>query len=455
MRVATVSRMAGADHPETSTLPSRIAGLVAAAPDDTYTRLTTEWAVMGAPAVIVRPITASDVSEAIEFAQAASIPIAVRSGGHSGPQFGTYDGALVIDLSELNDVVVHPDGLVSVGAGATWGQVAAALAPHNLAITSGDTRSVGVGGLTLLGGFGWLVREHGLALDSLFQVEIVTADGKVLRADATENSDLYWAVRGGGGNFGVVTRFVFRAQGLPGVVAGAITVGATTSTLSNAIRQWRDAMRMAPEILNSTFMVMPAFGDEPPTTQVLVCYGGTDEAAASAAMSPLLGMADVSTYAIGAQAYADLLEDPQAPEAPVKIVANNGFASNFADDVIDALVVAHQELSGMVMIRYLRGAFNRVPADATAFAYRDAEVLIISATFVPLDAPPEAVNRVATIWDGVRPHTSGTYGNFTVSSGASTTEEMYPPETLRRLREVKHRYDPQNVFRRNHNIAPE
>jgi hypothetical protein len=446
--------MAGSDHPGTTSLATRIAGTVAAAPDDTYAKITAEYAVMGSPAVIVRPVSTSDVAEAIAVARAASLPIAVRSGGHTGMQFGTYDGALVIDLRELKEVEVQPDGLVSVGAGATWGEVAAALTPHKLAITSGDTRSVGVGGLTLLGGFGWLVREHGLALDNLFEVEIVTADGAVLTANKSENSDLFWAVRGGGGNFGVVTRFVFRAQGLAGVVAGSIDVGTPTSTLSSSLRQWRDAMRGSPEVLNSTFMAMPAFGEMPPSTQVLVCYGGPDEAAASAAIAPLLGMPDAGAHTIASQAYADLLEDPHAPDAPVRIVTNNGFVEDFSDDAIDTLASVQQQVGGILMIRYLQGAFNRVPADDTAFAYRDAEVLVICAGFVPLDAPAAVSERIAALWDTFRRYTHGLYGNFTLAAGENVTERMYPPATLRRLREVKARYDSQNVFRRNHNITP-
>jgi FAD/FMN-containing dehydrogenase len=403
---------------------------------------------------MVRPGTAADVAEAIQLAREQSLPIAVRSGGHSGLQFGTYDDALVIDLGDLNEVTVHGDGLVSVGAGAIWGDVATTLGAYDLAITSGDTRDVGVGGLTLGGGFGWLVRSNGLALDNLFQVEIVTADGDVLTASSTEHSDLFWAVRGGGGNFGIVTTFVFRAQRVPGVVAGAIAVNTTTSTLATALRQWRDALRTAPEELNSTFAALPGFGEQPPSIQVLVCYGGEDGAAASAAIAPLLGMSGAGSHTIQHQPYADLLEDAQEPAEGFRIVANNSFIGDLSDDAVDALSAVHQQLAGMLMIRYLRGAYNRVPADATAFGNRDAEVLVIAASFMPADAPTEASDRIAEIWDSLQPYTHGLYGNFTLASGSSVTERMYSPATMRRLREVKSRYDPQNLFRRNHNIVP-
>ena len=410
--------------------------------------------LMGEPRVIVRPGSAADVAEAIRYARQESLPLAVRGGGHSGPQFGDYNGAVVIDLAELNQVHVRDDGLVSVGGGATWGEVASALRAHNLAITSGDTRDVGVGGLTLGGGFGWLVRSHGLALDNLFQVELVTADSDVVIANTVEHSDLFWAVRGGGGNFGVVTECVFRAQTVSGVIAGAIPVGTATSPLTTALKQWRDALRTAPEDLNSTFVALPAFGEQPPGTQVLVCYGGTDEAAASAALAPLLGMSGAGEPSIGAKAYADLLEDARPPEGDVRVVANNGFVDDFSDDAIDAVAAVHHQLAGMVMIRYLRGAYSRVPADATALGNRDAEVLVIAAAFVPPDASPEATDRVFTLWASLQPYMHGLYGNFTMAAGASTTVQMYSPETMHRLREIKRRYDPHNLFRRNHNIVP-
>jgi FAD/FMN-containing dehydrogenase len=410
--------------------------------------------LMGEPRVIVRPGTAADVAEAVQYAREESLPIAVRSGGHSGLQFGSYDDALVIDLVEFTQVAVLGDGLIRVGAGATWGEVATTLSSFDLAITSGDTRDVGVGGLTLGGGFGWLVRNHGLALDNLFQVEIVTADGEVLTANATEHSDLFWAVRGGGGNFGIVTEFVFRAQRVPGVVAGAININTATSTLTTALYEWRDAMREAPEELNSTFAALPGFGEVPPSIQVLVCYDGTDGAAASAAMAPLLGMTGAESHTIQLQPYADLLEDARAPEDGVRIIANNGFVNDFSDDAIVALSAVHQQLAGILMLRYLRGAYNRVPADATAFGNRDAEVLVIAAAFVPGDAPAAANEPIFALWESLQPFTHGLYGNFTLAAGSSVTERMYSPTTLHRLREIKRRYDPQNLFRRNHNILP-
>ncbi|PRY68585.1 FAD/FMN-containing dehydrogenase [Glaciihabitans tibetensis] len=456
--------MAGSDH-LSHPLKKRVAGLVAVPTEDSHTALSGRYAIMGEPAIIVRPATAGDVAEAIGFAKDASLAIAVRSGGHSGPAFGDYTDAMVIDLGALDRVVVRGGGLVSVGAGATWGQVAATLGAHDLAITSGDTRSVGVGGLTLGGGFGWLVRKYGLALDALEAVEIVTAAGEVAIASANLNSDLFWAVRGGGGNFGVITEFSFRAHPLPGVVAGAISISAGTSAAASTtpsteppfaatLRQWRDVMRTAPEELNTTFFAMPAPVGQEPSAQIVVCYGGADEAAASAAITPLHSVAGAGSHTIGPKRYADVLDDPPPPNAPVRVVALNSFCDDLSDDAIADLTAVQAQLGGVLMIRYLRGAFNRVPAEATAFAHRSAEVLLIVGVFLPQDAPQEAADRVIALWTSLEPHTYGTYGNFTLATDDMITSKMYSPATLRRLRTLKRRYDPENVFRRNHNIVP-
>ena len=179
---------------------------------------------VGAPAVILRPSSVGGVQAAVRYAAASGLALAVRGGGHSFSGFGTNDGGVVIDLSGLCGVEVLAGGwhVVRVGGGATWGQVAAALAPHRLGISSGDTKGVGVGGLTLGGGIGWKVRKYGLALDSLVRVEVVTADGQVLTADEDENAELFWAVRGGGGNFGIVTAFEFAAHPTTDVFHGKI-----------------------------------------------------------------------------------------------------------------------------------------------------------------------------------------------------------------------------------------
>lgn len=436
-----------------TSLLDRVSGNVATASQPNYGEVIALYPHMGSPAVVVRPRSAGDVAEAIRFARVADLPVSVRSGGHGGPVFGTYDGQLVIDVRELNAVTLDGDGIVHVGAGATWGEVADTLGDHGLVLTSGDTASVGVGGLTLGGGIGWLVRSHGLVIDSLVGADVVTASGQVLECDADNNSDLFWAIRGGGGNFGVITEFRFHPVPLGGIVGGRITLG--TDTLDATIRQWRDAMRSAPEALNSTLVVMPAFGDAPGSAEIVVCYGGTDEAAAREAIAPLTRVAGVRGTTIAPMRYRDLLEEPEPPDAPVMVVPHNAFTASLTDDVVSTTVGVHAAVGGVLMLRFLAGAFNRVPADATAFGHRGAEALVIAAAFLPVDAAPETITRVSQTLSALDGHSIGAYSNFSYEPGERTTSAAYPAHTLTRLRALKRRYDPDNLFRRNHNIVPE
>lgn len=404
------------------------------------------------PAVIARPASIDDVAAAVRYAGAEGLALSVRSGGHSG--FSSNDGGLVLDLAAFGDVEVLDGDRVRVGSGARWGDVATTLAQHGLALSSGDTVSVGVGGLTLSGGIGWMVRQYGLALDSLVEAEVVLASGEIVTASAESEPELFWALRGGGGNFGVVTRFTFQAHPLAGVVAGTITFDA--DDLRAALTGWRDVMREAPEQLNATFMAMPPFGPEmPASVMVMVCYGSDDEAAARAAIQPLLDLPTVTGSDIAPKAYAEVLEEAHPPEGPITVIVNNAFAKQTTDDLIEALVAAYRGMGGSVlMLRWLSGAFNRVPADATAFAHRDAELFVISAAFLTPDAPADAADTIARHWASLGDHVGGEYGNFTTETSPEAVERMYPPATLDRLRAIKTRVDPLNLFRQNHNIVP-
>ena len=428
------------------------AGTILVPGAEEYPAAATAYGVLGSPALVARPSSAADVAAAIGYARAQGLPLSVRSGGHT--LFSTNDGGMVLDLARISDVEVLGDGLVRVGGGAVWGDVARALQPHGLAISSGDTYSVGVGGLTLGGGIGWMVRQQGLALDSLREAEVVLPSGAVVTASDTREPELFWALRGGGGNFGVVTRFTFQAHPLPGVVAGAIDVD--PARLADTLRGWRDVMRQSPEELNSTVIAMPAFGPEmPAATQVLVCFGGNDVDEAMRAIQPLLALPGVTGNDVAPKAYVDVLEEPAPPPAEVRLIDHNGFARNADDGLITRLTTAHAAFGAAVlMVRYLRGAFNRVPADATALAYRDAEVFVVSAALLPPDAPAEAERSIHDGWAALAGDVTGEYGNFSMHPDATTLERIYPPATVERLRAAKRRYDPENVLAYNHNIVP-
>jgi FAD/FMN-containing dehydrogenase len=407
----------------------------------------------GTPVAVVRPEMPEQVGEALRFAAAEGIGVAIRSGGHGSGHFDN-DGGLVIELANFTKIEV--DGhTVRVGGGAVWGDVAAELAKHDLGLTSGDTKSVGVGGLTLGGGVGWMVRQYGLALDSLVGAEVVLASGDVVTASADEHPDLFWALHGGGGNFGVVTTFVFEAHPLDGVVFG--TLSYAVENASEVLKGWRDVMREAPEQFNSTFLVMPAMGPGmEAAAQVIVFHPGRVVAKLEPQLEKLRALPGYRTEEVAAKDYADALEDAHPFEGPAPVITgDNGFTADLDDATVDALFAAHASLAaGVLMVRYLRGAFNRVPADATAWAFRDAEAMLMLAAFLPPGSGRELIDGVHAVWKPMLSHVAGTYGNFAQEVGADMTSLIYPPATLERLREVKRVYDPANLLSRNHNVVP-
>ncbi len=412
------------------------------------------FAMAGEPVAVVRPTDARRVAFAVGVAAEEALSVSVRGGGHGAATFPNA-GGLVIDLSRIRDISV--DGTrVSIGGGALWGDVAAELGRHGLALSSGDTKSVGVGGLTLSGGIGWMVRNRGLAIDALVGAEVVLASGEIVTASADEHPDLFWAIRGGGGNFGIVTTFIFDAQPLDGVVVDHLEF--TRDDLRGVLRGYRDHMREAPEELNVTFLAHPPMGPgAEPMTQLISVYPGRDVAHAEPLIAPLRALPGFVRDDMGAHDYCDALEDPPPPfegEYPT-IVGNNAFVDDFSDEVIDAIVSAMEGAAGsMLMVRYLRGAYNRVGKDATAWAHRQAEVFVVVAAFLPPNASAVQQEAVHDAWSPVAPFASGVYGNFASVTNESVVGSIYPPEIRDRLRAVKQRYDPQNLFHHNHNIVP-
>ena len=425
--------------------------------DEEYDEAARAFFLEGAPALVVRPSTPDEVAAAIAHAIHHDLAVSVRSGGHSPVGHSTNTGGMVIDLTHLDrtEILDAERRLVRVGGGATWGAVAAALDPHDWGLTSGDTSSVGVGGLTLGGGIGWMVRSHGLAIDNLVSARVVTADGRLVTASADENPDLFWAIRGGGGNFGVVVDFDFIAQEV-----GSVHYGAVSYQLDDPGRlmaRWRDAMRAAPEELSSTLALMPRMPGAPPSATLLLCYAGapgTDVRVADAAIEPLLELGTVTSATITEHRYAGVLEEAQHPQG-IKMVARNVFVRQLDDDVIAAVDAAHRGPAPTAFaIRSLGGAFARVPADATAFAHRDAEAMIVTAVILPATATDTDVEGALGPWQDVAAQGTGTYINFQASATAEDVAAAYPAATYARLVAVKRAYDPDNVFALNHNVEP-
>jgi FAD/FMN-containing dehydrogenase len=444
------------DNSTLTEFTNHIAGDVVLPEHATYNDLRNAFVRPGSPAVIVQVRSTDDIAKAIQFAVDHQLKLSVRSGGHGFSGHATNTGGLVIDLAHYNSVEVidSEQHLVRIGAGAKWGDVAKQLAEHGLALSSGDTNSVGVGGLTLGGGIGWLVRKHGLTIDSLVRAEIITADGQTLSVSEKEHPDLFWAIRGGGGNFGVVTSFDFRTQPVKTVVGGMAIYGIDET--KSALTKWAEVMRNAPEELNSTFILFSGFGpDFPPQNFVYICYVGDDDEKANAAIQPLLQLGEVKHQDIKRKPYYEMIEDA-APPPNMQPVSESGFVKTLGSDVIDAIASNFGKAgTPFIQVRSLGGAVARVSHDATAFAHRDYEAVVWMTAMLPGDIPREDANRVRLdYWQHIRSFVKGAYINFLSEVDNDAVSTAYPAETYARLADIKATYDPNNVFNQNHNVKP-
>ena len=416
----------------------------------------------GRPLVIVRAADAGDVATAVGFARRNDLEIAVRSGGHSLAGFGSGDGVLVIDTRDLRGLHVDLErGVAWAGAGLTAGEVTAALAEHGMAIPFGDTGTVGIAGLTLGGGIGWLARKYGLAIDSLLAAEIVTADGQVLTASAEEHPDLFWALRGGGGNFGVVTRFSYRLSPVGEVLGGALFLPPTRDVL----RSLGPLAMSAPEELTTIGFLMPI----PPVPFVpeehhgrmslvlMFVYAG-DPAEGQAAIAPFTSVAEPYGVAALPMPYPGIYEFTKEGGERGPSTTRSVFLDVLDDASVDAILAALGTApeGAMIQLRTFGGAMGRVAADATAFAHRSAaaQVTIINGFPTPESVEP-ATDWNRALFAALEPRASGVYVNFLEDEGDARVRSAYPGATYERLAEVKRRYDPANVFHRNQNVRPD
>jgi FAD/FMN-containing dehydrogenase len=425
--------------------------------DATYDAVSRSVLATGSPFFVIRPQDESDVRAAVRAAARTGLALSVRGGGHSFPGFGTNDGGIVIDLRHLADIEVVDDErhLVRVGGGATWGEVAAALAPHRLAISAGDTKSVGVGGLTLTGGIGWKVRKYGLALDNVVAADVVLADGTAVRASAREHPDLFWAIRGGGGNFGIVTSFVFAAHPTTDVHFGTIRFPATDAAA--VLQGWADHLRTAPiELTSVVDLANPALGGADAPIEVHVAFDGDDRRAAAVAIDPIRRLGTVIDDDVALTAYPDTLADGRTPPPGPQFVARSGFVEGSSVSSVLPIVAgaAVSTRAPVIQLRSVSGAASRVPAEATAYAHRRAELLVVTLTAGPPPVVEAARPALDALWARLSPHVSGAYANFLSSATAADVAASYPAAARRRLAEVKRRYDPGNLFAGNHNIRP-
>jgi FAD/FMN-containing dehydrogenase len=419
------------------------------------------------PALIIRCAGAADVMRAVEFARSEGLQVAVRGGAHSIAGFSTSDGGVVIDTSPMQGIRVDPAGRRAIAQpGLTWSAFDHETQAFGLAVTGGLVSTTGIAGFTLGGGLGWLLRKYGLTCDNLLSADLVTADGQLVTASEQEHPDLFWALRGGGGNFGVVTSLEYRLHPVgPLVHAGAVFYAGAAA--AEVVRGWRDLTASPPDELTTlaNILVAPPVPFLPealhgqPVVAILGMYAGPVEDGAKAAQ-PLRTLAEPIADLMGPMPYAAMqrLLDPLWQPG-----AHNYFTgamlNQLTDDTIGTLLAQHAAGRAPVHELHLHhcgGAMARVPAGATAFAHRNAAyVLNIIARSPDREGFEEHTGWARATHQAMDPwSTGGGYVNFTSEPGQDKVQASYPPDTYARLVAVKDRYDPTNLFRLNQNIRP-
>ncbi|ONF74391.1 FAD-binding oxidoreductase [Amycolatopsis keratiniphila] len=436
--------------------------------DDAYDQARRVWngTIDKRPAFIARCVDNDDVTAAVSFARTSGLPLAVRAGGHSVAGFSTCDGGVVVDLTRMSAVDV--DGgrkRARVEGGALLGAFDVATQAHLLATPAGVVSHTGLAGLVLGGGIGWLSRMYGLSIDNLLSAQVVTADGRTVVADAETNADLFWALRGGGGNFGVVTEFEF---GLHRV--GPLRFLTAYHSLDDGheiLRAWTRHMAEAPDELTWVcyLRLCPAVPEMPqhmrgkPAICIAACWVG-DLHEGERQLSSVLSYGEpfaitkINLSYKALQAYSF-----PSPALPSRAYFKNGYFDELSDSAVDAILERAGQLSSpmsQLELIYLGGAVSRVPADATAFCHREAPIVAnIAAAWTD---PADDARQIAWAREShaalKAEFTSGGYVNFLSDDEPDRTADVYDATTRRRLQEVKRRWDPENLFHLNQNITP-
>jgi FAD/FMN-containing dehydrogenase len=448
-------------------LRENVRGTVTTAEDAEYDEARRVYNAMidRRPAVIVRPANTGDVMTAVRFAAENDLTVAVRGGSHSVPGFGTADDALVVDLSSMRGVRVDPlTRTARVEGGATWGDMNAAGYPFGLATTGGIISTTGVGGLTLGGGIGHLARGLGLSCDNLLAADVVTADGSFHVASDKEDADLFWAIRGGGGNFGVVTSFEFRMSPVKDIYGGPMFF--ELDQAGDLLRFYREFIADAPEELGCfpAYQIAPPLPFIPedrhgePFVAMVTCWAG-DLDAGEKALQPIRDVAPRVAEFVGPMPYPAL---NSAFDALVPPGLQHYWKANFVTELTDDAIAAHLEhgpkipvVNSTMHIYPINGAAQRVAPDSTAFAYRDATFATVIAGMWPDPADNDAnIAWVKDYYAATAPHSEeGGYVNFMAEDDQSRVRANYRGN-YDRLAETKRRYDPDNLFRHNQNIQP-
>jgi len=413
------------------------------------------------PQAIVWPTDTTEVAQVVSLAAERGLELAVRGGGHSSAGHSVCDGGVVLDLSDLKALEIDTARQTAwAQTGLTAGELTGEAARHGLAIGFGDTASVGIGGITVGGGVGYLARKHGLTIDSLLAAELVTADGRTVRTDAGTHPELFWAIRGGGGNFGVATRLHFQLHELSGVVGGMLLLPATVEAIAGFVA----AAEAAPEELSAIANVLPA----PPLpfipeqahgrliVMALICFAGDPEAG-ERALAPFRALATPLADLVRPIGYPEMYppeEEGFHPTAVGHTMFLDRFDTQAATTILEFLQASDAAMRA-AQLRVLGGAIARVPDDATAYAHRQRPIMVNLAAFY--QGPDDQAGRqqwVERFAHALSPVDDGAYVNFLGEDGPARIRQAYPGPTWERLVAVKRRWDPTNLFRHNHNIPP-
>ncbi|MGX5681062.1 LLM class flavin-dependent oxidoreductase [Schumannella luteola] len=433
-------------------LPASLAEDAVEPGDSRYSRVQNNYMRGGEPGLVLRPATVEQVQDAVLFAaRHRDVPFGVRSGGHGISGRSTNDGGIVLDLGRLNSIEVLDEDarLVRIGPGARWGEVARALQPHGWGISSGDYGGVGVGGLATAGGVGFLGREHGLTIDHLRAVELVLADGSLARASATENPDLFWAVRGAGGNVGVATAFEFEAAEVGDV--GWVQLAYDATDLEGFLERWGDAQETAPRDVTTFVLVGRPSPGQPVVAQLYGVVDSADPDTILERLQPFAEIAPLVQQQVQLAPYAQVIsnEQPGDHQGRGEPFARSGLLDHLTPGAAaDLAAFIRSGAPYFFQIRAVGGAVSDVAPGETAYSGRSANfsVTALGSSRAAIDAK----------WDElVHPLMNGMYLSFDSDPRPERLADAFPPEALARLRAIKSRVDPTGLFRDNFPVTPE
>lgn len=444
---ALAKRRAGIDY---DGLPESLARRAVEPGDAGYARYTSGYLRGGAPGLVLRASTAGEVRDAVGYAaRHRDVPLGIFSAGHGLSGRSLNDGGLVIDVGALNtvEVVDAASGLVRVGPGARWADVAAALAPHGLAITSGDYGGVGVGGLATAGGIGWFAREHGLTIDHLRAVDVVLADGSLVHASESANPDLFWAMRGAGANFGVAVSFDFAAARAGQVAFAQLAFDATDT--AGFLARWGKAIEEADRSVSGEVILGAPQGGRH-YAQAMLVVDSADPGTIIERLQPIADIAPLVSQSVGLARYDQIMQamlDNGPQQGQGEPHAHSGLIRHITPTfAADAAAMLESRASYFFQLRAVGGAVSDVPADATAYGWRDANFSVAAFGTRRSGLDPW--------WERLLPHMEGLYLSFESATGPEVVARAFPPRHLARLTELKRRYDPTGLFRDNFFIDP-